>query len=86
VADWSWEYLPDAQLVSGLSPEVIKRIERAADEIAVGCSLGFPEGADYQGLTPPLRTHALGPDVLLTYLVDVRGEQVLVVQVAALGF
>ncbi|MFD7339905.1 hypothetical protein ACFV98_28455 [Streptomyces violascens] len=79
MAEWHWECSPD-ELLSGLPAEALTDVERLAQEIAVRESMVFLEGAAYTGMGPGLRTESRGR-VMLTYLTDVRGERVVIVQV-----
>jgi hypothetical protein len=79
VADWSWDFEPNT-LLDGLIEDRRDLARKAAAEIALACSLEHPEGRDWQGGAMPLRTdHFDG--MLVTSIVDVRGEQVLVLQI-----
>lgn len=79
MADWHWECSPD-ELLAGLPAEALTDVERLAQEITVRESMVFLEGAAYTGMGPGLRTESRGR-VMLTYLTDVRGERVVIVQV-----
>ncbi|MEV6775998.1 hypothetical protein [Streptomyces syringium] len=80
MADWRWEYDPDS-LLDGLAPEAVAEVGRLAQEIAVRDSMVFLDGASYTGSGPGLRTESQGL-VMITYLTDVRGERIVVVQVS----
>ena len=58
--------------------------ERLANEIAVPESMVFLEGAAYTGPGPGVRPESRGL-LVLTYLTDVRGERIVVVQVSWFG-
>ncbi|MBD0747358.1 hypothetical protein [Streptomyces sp. CBMA152] len=79
MADWHWEHDPD-NLLDGLAPEALAEVGLLAREIAVRESMVFLEGASYTGIGPGLRTESRG-SVMLTYITDVRGERIVVVQV-----
>ncbi|MEU1373416.1 hypothetical protein ABZ442_07110 [Streptomyces triculaminicus] len=83
MADWHWEYDPD-DLPDGLPPEATAEAARLAQEIATRDSMVFLDGASYAGPNPGLRTEC-GGHVMLTYLTDVRGERIVVVQVTWFG-
>jgi hypothetical protein len=83
VSDWHWECEPE-NLLDGLPREALRAVSELAREITVRDSIVFPEGRDFTGDTPGLRMEERGP-LLLTYLTDVRGEVVVVVQVAWFG-
>ena len=83
MADWHWELFQD-DLLDGL-PEVARaETDRLANEIAVRESMVFLEGAAYTGPGPGVRTEARGL-LMLTYLTDIRGERIVVVQVGWFG-
>jgi hypothetical protein len=79
VADWHWEHDPD-DLLKGLPAEALREVERLAAEITARESMIFLDGAAFRGSTPGLRTEQRGR-LMLTYLTDVRGERVVVIQV-----
>ncbi|MFC0038069.1 hypothetical protein [Actinomadura rayongensis] len=83
MADWHWEVDPD-DLLGDLPAEAIREVEKLAGELAVRDSMVFLDGAATAGATPGLRTESRG-SVMLTYLTDVRGERIVVVQVAWFG-
>ncbi|GAA4841162.1 hypothetical protein [Kitasatospora terrestris] len=79
MADWAWDFGPES-LLDGLTQDRRELARKAAAEIALVCSLEHPEGRDWQGGAMPLRTdHFDG--MLITSIADVRGEQILVVQI-----
>lgn len=80
MAEWTWEHDPD-DLLDGLPPEACAELDQLAREIAVRDSMVFLDGASYTGASPGVRTERRGR-LLLTYLTDVRGERVVVIQVA----
>ncbi|MFC9969911.1 hypothetical protein ACFVH6_03300 [Spirillospora sp. NPDC127200] len=82
-ADRTWTHDPD-DLLDELCPEARTAVESLAREIAVRDSMGFLEGASYAGGGPGLRTECRGP-LMLTYLTDVRGERIVVLQVTWFG-
>jgi hypothetical protein len=79
VADWHWEHDPD-DLLDGLPAEALREVERLAAEITARESMIFLDGAAFSGSAPGLRIEQRG-HLMLTYLTDVRGERVVVVQV-----
>ncbi|MQY15474.1 hypothetical protein SRB5_56560 [Streptomyces sp. RB5] len=80
MADWRWEADPD-DLLEALSAQARSVAERLAEEIAVRESMVFLDGASFTGRSPGLRTESRG-GLLMTYLTDVRGERIVVLQVA----
>jgi hypothetical protein len=83
VADWHWEVDPD-DLLHTLPAEAVREAELLAREIAMRDSMVFLDGAAFAGPGPGLRTESRGR-LMLTYLTDVRGERIVVVQVTWLG-
>lgn len=83
MADWHWEPFHGG-LLDGLPEEARAETERLANEIAVRESMVFLEGAAYTGPGPGVRTESRGL-LMLTYLTDVRGERIVVVQVSWFG-
>jgi hypothetical protein len=83
MADWHWEPHPD-DLLKDLPPEARKELDQLAREIAVCDSMIYLDGRDYDGPTPGLRTET-GGQLMVTYLTDVRGERVVVLQVTWFG-
>ncbi|MFJ2261218.1 hypothetical protein ACIOKD_23230 [Streptomyces sp. NPDC087844] len=83
MADWRWELFQD-DLLDGLPTAARGETERLANEIAVRESMVFLEGAAYTGPGPGVRTESRGL-VMLTFLTDVRGERIVVVQVNWFG-
>jgi hypothetical protein len=83
VADWRWELFQD-DLLDGFPTVARTETERLANEIAVRESMVFLEGSAYTGPGPGMRTEGRGL-VMLTYLTDVRGERIVVVQVNWFG-
>ncbi|WP_432045149.1 hypothetical protein [Streptomyces asiaticus] len=83
MADWHWEADPD-DLLNELPTEARAEAEQLAQEIAVRESMVFLEGASYTGSSPGLRTEARG-HLMLTYLTDVRGERLVVLQATWFG-
>ncbi|MCA6094106.1 hypothetical protein LE181_18300 [Streptomyces sp. SCA3-4] len=83
MADWHWEHDPD-DLLDGLTPEATAEVGRLAQEVATRASMVFLDGASYTGPGPGLRTESRG-QVMITYLTDVRGERIVVVQVSWFG-
>lgn len=83
MADRRWEQFRD-DLLDGLTDEARAEVDRLAHEIAVRESMVFLEGAAYTGPGPGVRTESRGL-LMLTYLTDVRGERIVVVQVSWFG-
>jgi hypothetical protein len=83
VADWRWECVTD-DLLGGLPPEALRATRQLAGELAVRESMVFLDGAGFTGDPPGLRTIQRGP-LMLTYLTDVRGERVVLIQVNWIG-
>lgn len=82
MADWHWVSHPD-DLLDTLPPEARKELDQLAREITVRDSMIYPDGRDYDGPTPGVRTETRGR-LMVTYLTDVRGERV-VLQVSWFG-
>lgn len=83
MTDWRWE-LFQGDMLDGLPDAAHAEIERLAKEIAVRESMVFLEGAAYTGPGPGVRAESRGL-LMLTYLTDVRGERIVVVQVSWFG-
>ncbi|MFD0856210.1 hypothetical protein ACFQ07_28485 [Actinomadura adrarensis] len=83
MADWHWIADPK-DLLDDLPPEALDAVGRLAREIVVRDSMVFLDGAAYTGPGPGLRTESSG-QLMITYLTDVRGERIVVVQVTWLG-
>ncbi|WP_123976940.1 hypothetical protein [Streptomyces sp. Ag109_O5-1] len=83
MADWRWELFQD-DLLDGLPDAARAETERLANEIAVRESMVFLEGAAYTGPGPGVRDESRGL-LMLTYLTDVRGERIVIVQVSWFG-
>jgi hypothetical protein len=83
VSDWHWEHDPD-NLLDGLPEEARHAVDALATEIAVRESMIFLDGAAFSGTMPGVRTEQRG-DLMLTYLTDVRGERVVIIQVTWMG-
>jgi hypothetical protein len=83
VSDWHWEPHPD-DLLDGLPPEARAKLDLLAREITVRDSMVFLDGADYTGSGPGLRTETRD-ELMVTYLTDVRGERVVILQVSWFG-
>jgi hypothetical protein len=80
VSDWHWEPHPD-DLLDDLPFEARAEVDLLAREITVRDSMVYPDGRDYEGPGPGLRTETRGR-LMLSYLTDIRGERVVVLQVA----
>lgn len=83
MAEWHWEHHPD-DLLDDLPEEAISEVERLAKELATRDSMIYLEGAAYTGPGPGLRTQSRGR-LLVTYLTDIRGERIVIVQVTCFG-
>jgi plasmid stabilization system protein ParE len=83
VADWHWEPHP-RDLLDGLPQEASKELDLLAREIAVRDSMTYLDGRNHEGPVPGLRTETRGR-LMVTYLTDVRGERVVVLQVTWFG-
>lgn len=79
MADWHWECDPD-DLLDGLPSEAVRAVEELARELTVRDSMIFLDGVSFTGMPPGLRIEQRGP-LMLSYLTDVRGERIVVVQV-----
>jgi hypothetical protein len=79
VSDWHWEPHP-ANLLDYLPPEARAALDLLAREITVRDSMVYPDGADYEGPGPGLRTESRSR-LMVSYLTDVRGERVVILQV-----
>lgn len=71
-------------LLSGLPENALREAERLAQEIAVREPMVFLDGQAFSGTAPGLRTEERGA-LMLTFLTDVRGERIVVVQVTWFG-
>lgn len=83
VSDWHWEHDPET-LLDSLPEEALRAVSALATELAVRESMIFLEGAAFSGAMPGVRTELRG-ELMLTYLTDVRGERIVVVQVTWFG-
>jgi hypothetical protein len=83
VSDWTWEPHPN-DLLDGLPTEARQALDLIAREIVVRDSMVYLDGKGYDGPTPGLRTETRGM-LMLTYLTDVRGERVVILQVTWFG-
>jgi hypothetical protein len=83
VSDWHWEPHPD-DLLDDLPPEARAKLDLLAREITVRDSMVYLDGADYTGLGPGLQTETR-EELMVTYLTDVRGERVVILQVSWFG-
>ena len=79
VSDWHWEPHPD-DLLDNLPPEARTKLDQLAREIVVRDSMVYLAGSDYDGPGPGLRTETRG-SLMVTYLTDVRGERVVILNV-----
>lgn len=79
MSDWRWEPHPH-DLLDTLPPEARLEVDLLAREITVRDSMVYLDGRDYEGLGPGLRTETRGR-LMLSYLTDVRGERVVILQV-----
>jgi hypothetical protein len=83
LADWHWQHDPD-NLLDELPPEAVAEVEMLAQEIATRDSMVFLDGVSFTGAGPGLRTESRGR-LMLTYLTDVRGQRIVIVQVTWFG-
>ena len=83
VSDWHWEPHPD-DLLEGLPPEARSELDQLAREITVRDSMIYQDGREYQGPGPGLRTETRGR-LMVSYLTDVRGERVVILQATWFG-
>ena len=83
MSDWHWEVHPD-DLLEGLPTEAREQVEQIARELVVRDSMVYLDGKSYDGPTPGLRTETRG-SLMVTYLTDVRGERVVILQVTWFG-
>lgn len=83
MADWYWVTDPD-NLLADLTTEAVTEVEQLAKELATRDSMIYLEGASYAGPGPGLRIETRGR-LMLTYLTDVRGERIVIVQVTWFG-
>ena len=83
VSDWHWEPHP-GNLLDNLSPEARTELDQLAREITVRDSMVYLDGRNYAGPGPSLQTETRGR-LMVTYLTDVRGERVVVLNVAWFG-
>ena len=83
MSEWRWECDPD-DLLDNIPPEARKQLDQLAHEITVRDSMVYLDGKTYSGDTPGLRTESRG-SLRVTYLTDVRGECVVILQVAWFG-
>ena len=79
MGDWAWEPHPD-DLLTDLPPEARTELDQLASEITVLESMVYLDGTEYTGPGPGLRTETRGR-LMVTYLTDVRGERVVVLNV-----
>ena len=80
MAGRSWEHDPD-DLLGGLAPAACAELDQLAREIAVRDSMVFLDGASGTGASPGVRTERRGR-LSMTCLTNVRGERIVVIQVA----
>jgi len=83
VADWHWEPHPD-DLLDNLPPDVRTEVDLLAREITVRDSMVYPDGRDYDGPGPGLQIETRGR-LMVSYLTDIRGERVVILQVNWFG-
>jgi hypothetical protein len=79
VSDWNWEPHPD-DLLAKLPAEARAELDQLAREITVRDSMIYQDGRDYSGPGPGLRTETRGR-LMISYLTDIRGERVVILQV-----
>jgi hypothetical protein len=83
VSDWHWEPHPD-DLLADLPSDARKELDQLAREITVRDSMIYLDGRDCDGPTPGVRTE-MRSRLMVTYLTDVRGVRVVVLQVTWFG-
>jgi hypothetical protein len=83
VNDWSWVPHPD-DLLDGLPAEGRRQLGQVAREITVRDSMVYLDGKNWDGPTPGVRTETQGL-LMVTYLTDVRGQRVVILQVTWFG-
>ena len=79
MSDWHWEPHPD-DLLDNLPPEARTELDQLAREIVVRDSMVYLDRRGYDGPGPGLQTESRG-SLMLTYLTDVRGERVVILNV-----
>jgi len=72
-------HTPD-DLLDNLTPEARRELDQLAREITVRDSMVYLDGSSYAGPTPGLRTETRSR-LMVTYLTDIRGERVVILQV-----
>lgn len=82
MADWGWEYDPDARHVIGETPNLafIAGVEERADELVRAAAVLYLDGTAHQGLSPGLQEEVL-PGGMFQYLTVVRQQRLYIVQV-----
>ncbi|MGW1072625.1 hypothetical protein [Streptomyces sp. NPDC002537] len=82
MADWSWEYDPDAQHVIGGLDDLafIACVEERADELVRAAATHYLDGTTYQGQSPAMREEVVD-DGMFVYQVVPRHERVYIRQV-----
>ena len=83
MSDWHWEPHPD-DLLDNLPPEARAELDQLAREITARDSMVYLDGRDYTGLGPGLQTETTDT-LMITYLTDIRGERVVILQVSWFG-
>ncbi|GLY19682.1 hypothetical protein Kisp01_66960 [Kineosporia sp. NBRC 101677] len=83
MADWHWDCDPK-DLLDDLEDAVRHEVERLVGEIAVRDSMVYQDGAAYTGTGPGLQIESRGR-LMLTYLTDIRGERIIIIQITWLG-
>ncbi|MEV6672702.1 hypothetical protein [Streptomyces sp. NPDC051162] len=86
MADWSWEYDPDAEHVIGGIDNLafIARVEQRADELVRAAATFYLEGSAFQGRSPAMREEVID-DGMFVYQVVPRHECVYLRQVTPCG-
>ena len=69
--------------LTGCRPRHVQNLT-GAREITVRDSMVYLDGADYTGMGPGLRTESTDK-LMVTYLTDIRGERVLILQASWFG-
>ena len=83
MAEWHWELFAD-DVLDGLPDEALAETKQLVEQITMRESMIFLDGASYTGIGPGPRTEAVSR-LMLTYLTDVRGERVVIIQVTWSG-
>ncbi|MEU2869885.1 hypothetical protein ABZ769_11860 [Streptomyces olivoreticuli] len=82
MADWAWEYDPDAQHVIGETPDLafVAQVEEHADELVRAAAALYLDGGVYQGKSPGVQ-EAVISNGMFQYLTVVRQQRLYIIQV-----